>query len=166
MSITLRSAGSEDVLQVAEVILSSRRTFLPYAPLAHTDAEMRQWVRERLIPAGGTTVACDGESVIGVIAVAREADASWIEQLYVAPDHTDRGIGTRLLRHALASLELPARLYTFQANVRARSFYERHGFKATAFSDGSTNEEQCPDVLYELASSRAAVTAVTTHRSI
>jgi putative addiction module component (TIGR02574 family) len=43
------------------------------------------------------------------------------------------------------------RLYTFQANTRARSFWERHGFKAIAYSDGSTNEERCPDVLYELA---------------
>jgi hypothetical protein len=62
-------------------------------------------------------------------------------------------VSSRLLAHALASLDLPVRLYTFQANTRARSFYERHGFKAIAFSDGSANEERCPDVLYELASS-------------
>jgi ribosomal protein S18 acetylase RimI-like enzyme len=50
-------------------------------------------------------------------------------------------------------LALPVRLCTFQANVRARSFYERHGFKAIAFGDGNSNEERCPDVLYELPAS-------------
>jgi ribosomal protein S18 acetylase RimI-like enzyme len=78
---------------------------------------------------------------------------SWIDQLYVMPGHTEQGIGSALLAHALAALEPPVRLYTFQANTRARSFYERHGFHAIAFSDGSANEERCPDVLYELGPS-------------
>jgi hypothetical protein len=33
----------------------------------------------------------------------------------------------------------------------ARRFYERHVFKAVQFSDGQSNEEKCPDVLYERA---------------
>jgi hypothetical protein len=36
-----------------------------------------------------------------------------------------------------------------QCNDAARLFYEKHGFKAIAFADGSANEEQCPDILYE-----------------
>jgi hypothetical protein len=31
-----------------------------------------------------------------------------------------------------------------------QAFYQRHGFRAASFSDGSVNEESCPDVLYEL----------------
>jgi ribosomal protein S18 acetylase RimI-like enzyme len=68
----------------------------------------------------------------------------------VAPGYTGQGIGTRMLVHALSMLEPPVRLYTFQANARARTFYERHGFKAIKFGDGRDNEERCPDVLYEL----------------
>ena len=151
MDIMLRTATVEDAPHVAEVLLASRKIFLPYALLPRTEAEVCQWVEEALIPSGEVTVACAGSTVVGVVAVARESDASWIKQLYVAPGHTGRGIGTRLLVQALASLELPVRLYTFQANTRARSFYERHRFKAIAFSDGSSNEERCPDVLYELA---------------
>jgi hypothetical protein len=41
------------------------------------------------------------------------------------------------------------RLYAFQRNTRARSFYERRGFVAVAFGDGSGNEEGEPDVLYQ-----------------
>ena len=113
-------------------------------------------MREVLIPSGGVTVACAGAAVVGVLATARESNVSWVNQLYIAPSHVGQGIGSRLLAHALASVALPVRLYTFQANTRARSFYERHGFKAIALTDGSGNEEHCPDVLYELAASADA----------
>ena len=46
-------------------------------------------------------------------------------------------------------VQLPIRLYTFQCNEAARHFYEHHGFRAIAYSDGSGNEEKCPDILYE-----------------
>jgi hypothetical protein len=29
--------------------------------------------------------------------------------------------------------------------------YERHGFRAVAFSDEAANKARCPDVLYELS---------------
>jgi hypothetical protein len=41
------------------------------------------------------------------------------------------------------------RLYAFQRNTRARGFYERRGFVAVEFGDGSGNEEGEPDVLYQ-----------------
>jgi len=151
MSAELRAAVVEDATGVADVLLSSRRTFLSYAPLAHTDAEVRQWVSEALVPSGGVTVACMGGTVIGFLAATHESSVTWVNQFYIAPGHTGHGIGSGLLTLALASLAFPVRLYTFQANTRARSFYEHHGFKAVAFSDGSANEERCPDVLYELA---------------
>lgn len=150
MSLTLRAAAVEDAPSVAEVFLSSRKAFLPYARLAHSEAEVRQWIRQALIPSDGVTVACLDERVVGMVAVSRQADASWVDQLYVAPQSVGRGIGERLLAHVLSELPCPVRLYTFQANQRARKFFERHGFKAVAFTDGAGNEEQCPDVLYEL----------------
>jgi GNAT superfamily N-acetyltransferase len=152
MSAALRPATIEDAPRIAEVLLSSRKAFLPYACSAHTDAEVHEWVREALVPSGGVVVACVGAAIVGVLATARESDAGWVTQLYITPSHVGQGIGVRLLSQALRSLPSPVRLYTFQANARARSFYERHGFKAVAFTDGGANEEHCPDVLYELAS--------------
>ncbi|QDQ26109.1 GNAT family N-acetyltransferase [Chitinimonas arctica] len=149
--IILRPATSKDAPQVAEVLLLSRKAFLPYACGPHTDAEVYQWVREMLIPTGGVIVACSGTAIVGVLAIECTDELSWLDQLYLAPSHVGQGIGALLLDHALQVLPLPIRLYTFQANVRARAFYERHGFKAIAFTDGSENMEQCPDVLYELA---------------
>ena len=80
---------------------------------------------------------------------ATQPFASWIEQLYLLPAWVGQGIGTKLLDLARAELRPPIRLYTFQANERARCFYESRGFRAIAFGDGTGNEEKCPDVLYE-----------------
>src|SRR5262249_18291809 len=88
-----------------------------------------------------------GGEVVGLLAVSSKPDESWIDQLYLLPERIGAGIGTVLLERALAELPPPIRLYTFQANARARRFYEARGFEAIAFGDGSHNEERCPDVL-------------------
>ncbi|HLK57658.1 MAG TPA: GNAT family N-acetyltransferase [Chthonomonadaceae bacterium] len=159
MVVRFRPATLEDAPQVAEVYLASRMAFLPFAPSAHSDEEVRSWIANRLIPAGNVTVAVttlesghgETEEVVGMMALEREEGFGWIDQLYLAPSAVGRGIGTQLLERARAELEPPIRLYTFQANTGARRFYERHGFRALAFGDGTGNEEGCPDVLYEWA---------------
>lgn len=74
---------------------------------------------------------------------------SWIMQMAVQAELVNQGIGSQMLAHALRTLSPPIRLYTFQQNSGARRFYERHGFVAIEFTDGSGNEERCPDVLFE-----------------
>lgn len=147
----LRAASDGDAAAVAELLMASRHAFLPYAPMAHSPSDIHRWVQHTLIPGGGVTLACVGENIAGVLAVAQEEGIAWIDQLYLLPAFVGQGLGTRLLQHALDALPRPVRLYTFQANAAARRFYERHGFVAIALTDGSTNEERCPDVLYEWA---------------
>ncbi|HSC79639.1 MAG TPA: GNAT family N-acetyltransferase [Chitinolyticbacter sp.] len=154
ITFTLRPASSEDAPQIAELLISSRKAFIPYAPIAHPPADVHRWVEHALIPSGGVSVACQDGTVIGVLAVSRdEAGVGWIDQLYVAPAYPGHGIGASLLELALSSLARPIRLHTFQANGKARRFYERHSFQVVAYTDGSANEEGCPDVLYELTAS-------------
>lgn len=134
---------------VADVYLLSRKHFLPYVAPAHSDSEVRQWIRSELIPGGGVTVAmCDGE-VVGLMATSQGNACCWVDQLYLRPGFTSCGIGTQLIRLALSKLSAPVRLFTFQENTGSRRFYERAGFKVVERSDGSGNEEKCPDVLYE-----------------
>jgi GNAT superfamily N-acetyltransferase len=147
---SLRKAELSDTDAVAEILIQTRKAFMPYASLAHTEVEVHQWVMEVLIPSGGVTVYEENDSVLGMIAVSRDKKTSWIEQLYVTPSMVGEGIGTKLLDEAIKTLEKPIRLYTFQENTGARRFYERFGFQAIAFTDGQENEEKCPDVLYEL----------------
>lgn len=146
----LRPAAVADAPQVARVLIDARRELMPFAPSAHSDDEVRAWVREVLIPRGGVTVACFGDAVVGALAVSQADGMAWIEQLCVHPAQVARGAGRALLAHALATLPRPLQLYTFQANRHAREFYERHRFAAVAFSDGAGNEERRPDVLYRL----------------
>jgi GNAT superfamily N-acetyltransferase len=147
--LDVRAATVGDADAVADVYLRSRRELVACAPLVHSDEDVRDWIRRQLIPAGRTRVAVADGLVIGLLAVSSGTDCSWIDQLYLLPDWVERGIGTRLLERAQRELVPPIRLYTFQCNERARYFYERRGFRAISFGDGSGNEEKCPDILYE-----------------
>ena len=145
----LRRATEADADAVTEVYLRSRQELVPCAPLVHSDESVREWIQQKLVPAGSVTVASVAGVVVGFVAVSRSTECSWIEQLYVLPTYTRHTIGTVLLDHARNSLPPPIRLYTFECNDAARHFYEHHGFKAIAYGDGSTNEEHRPDILYE-----------------
>jgi ribosomal protein S18 acetylase RimI-like enzyme len=149
MHLLISPAVAEQAGSIADILIRSRAAFMPYAPSAHSDAEVRAWVRDRLLPGGGVTVATLDARVVGMLAVSTAAGCSWVEQMYVCPSAVDQGVGTRLLVRALRALPPPVRLYTFQANGGARRFYERHGFVAIASTDGAGNEERCPDVLHE-----------------
>lgn len=146
----LRRASSADANEVAGVLYEARTAHLPYA-LVHDRPSYDAWVAEVLLRAADVTVACEGSTIVGVLAIEVIDRCSWITQLYVRPGLVGRGIGSKLLRHALRAVRRPIRLQTFARNDGARRFYERHGFRAIAFSDGSANEERCPDVTYELA---------------
>jgi ribosomal protein S18 acetylase RimI-like enzyme len=89
-------------------------------------------------------VAESADRIVG-IAVLR---GDFLDHLYVRPDAQRRGVGAQLLKHVKRGRGR-LRLYTFEANDAARDFYEKHGFTAIAFGDGTANEEGAPDVLYE-----------------
>jgi len=152
-----RAAWPEEAAQVADVLLAARALHLPYAPMAHTAAEVHEWVSKVLLPAGGVRVIVARGAVRAMGAHGVDNGVGWIEQLYVAPGFNGQGLGSALLQRALAELHAagahPVRLWCFQANTGARRFYERHGFVAVDFTDGRGNEEGCPDVLYERSSS-------------
>ncbi len=147
--VILRPAILVDADAVSDVYLTSRKRFLPFAPSAHSDSEVRRWMRERVIPGGGVIVASMDDVIVGMMALSKSETHGWIDQLYLHPDAVSKGIGTQLLLHAKSTLGSPIRLYTFQDNTGARRFYERHGFVDLEFGDGAKNEENCPDVLYE-----------------
>lgn len=144
-----RRTTESDAGAVAEVYLRSRKEMVTCAPLAHSDESVRDWVRGQLIPRGNVTVVMLDGVIVGFVAISQTAACGWIDQLYVLPAYIRRGVGTALLDHARNALQPPIRLYTFQCNDVARHFYEHHGFKPLEYSDGSNNEENCPDILYE-----------------
>lgn len=145
----IRKAIATDAPAVADIYLASRKALVAFAPLTHSDGDVREWIAETLIPDGGVWVAEKDHSILGMMAVSKQDDASWIDHLYLDPTSTSQGIGTHLLEHAKSTLSSPIRLYTFQKNAASRKFYEENGFVAIHFSDGADNEERLPDVLYQ-----------------
>jgi len=93
----------------------------------------------------GVAVAEAEEGVVGFIAI----EGSFVEHLYIAPSHQGIGIGETLLSRAKELRPEGLMLWTFDGNHRARGFYEKRGFIAVEFTDGSRNEERTPDVRYE-----------------
>jgi ribosomal protein S18 acetylase RimI-like enzyme len=137
----IRRALSGDADAVAGVWLRSRQS-AAIPPAIHTDAEVRAWVTDVLIPSSEVWVATDGGEVVGLIALAGD----WVEQLYIAPEHQRRGQGARLLALAKANRSELA-LWTFESNVAAQRFYEAHGF--TRIGEVSTdNEELAPAICF------------------
>ena len=149
MNVDFRAAAAADADAVANVYLRSRKELVASAPLVHSDQAVRDWIGRTLIPVGRTTVAAVDDLIVGLMAVSNDGRCSWIDHLYLLPGWIGRGIGTQFLDRARRELSSPIRLYTFQCNHTARYFYERRGFTAIAFGDGSGNEEKCPDILYE-----------------
>jgi len=129
---------------VADVWLAARHAAVPaIPPPVHTDAEVRTWFREEVLPPGSEVwVAEEADGVSALLVL----DGSWVDQLYVRPGRTGHGIGSRLLEMA-KTRRSALQLWTFQSNEGARRFYERHGF--VAVETGADNEEGAPDVRYE-----------------
>jgi ribosomal protein S18 acetylase RimI-like enzyme len=142
--VAIRLATPVDAPGVADVYLAAFHATYAF-PLAHTDDQVRDWLRGIVAGEDRTWVAEAGGRVVGMIVL----DADGIDQLYVDPAWQGRGIGSRLVELAKRRRPDGLVLYTFQVNDRARRFYERHGFVATWFGDGSANEERQPDVRYE-----------------
>ncbi len=147
--VVLRPAAPPDADDIAEIMQASRHSHA-WMPVLHTPAEYRTFVREHVL-ARHVAVATIAQTAIGFI--AREGE--WIEHLYIRPQWTGRGVGGRLLDHVAGGMPV-ARLYCFQANDGARRFYEKRGFTAEAYGDGSANEEKLPDILYVRRQSAAS----------
>jgi GNAT superfamily N-acetyltransferase len=142
----VRRAEPADAGAVSRVYLLARHAAVPaIPPLVHPDDDVRRWIATEVLPHRETWVADDPDA--GAVAMM-VLDGSWLDQLYVHPDHQARRLGTALLDRAKQLRPTGLQLWTFQSNLDARRFYERHGFEAVERTDGTGNEERAPDVRY------------------
>ena len=86
-------------------------------------------------------LAMFNEVVVGLMAT----DGTWINQLYIHIDYQGKGIGSRMVNLAKQLSSGSLSLHTFEVNLKARRFYEKHGFSMVG--RGRDNEENLPDVL-------------------
>ncbi len=145
----VRPVRANDAADLASVYVRSREFGLPDVPCIHSRSEVRRWFGDEVIGHAEVTVAeVDGTVVALMVLEAGAGGRGWIEQLYVDPTWIGAGLGTRLLDRAILRFPDGVELWTFQANARARAFYERAGFVVAEETDGRGNEERAPDVRY------------------
>ncbi|MFJ7955014.1 GNAT family N-acetyltransferase [Streptomyces sp. NPDC096319] len=142
--LVIRRAADSDAAAVAEVWLRSYAAALPDVRRAHTDDQVRSWIRHVVVAGQETWVATADGTVVAMMAL----DDEELDQLYVDPPWRGRGIGDRLVELAKQRRAAGLALWTFQVNAPARRFYERHGFVEAERTDGARNEEREPDVRY------------------
>ena len=118
---------------------------LTFLPMLHTHEEHRVHIRERLLGEQEVWVAEQEGSIAGFAALTDDM----LTNLYVHPERQGRGAGGALLARAKERRPDGFTFWVFQQNTHARRFYERHGCRLVRLSDGSGNEENVPDALYE-----------------
>lgn len=143
MSFTHRRATADDVDPVAEVFSASFR-LLTFLPMLHTLAEDRTFIANVIFKDCEVIVAEDSSGIVSFLARQREE----VRLLYTRPDRIRRGAGTQLIEAAKKAAVNALELWCFQANARARRFYEARGFRAIRSSNGARNEEKTPDIRY------------------
>ncbi len=143
MPFTLRRATVADADAIAAVYSASFR-LLTFLPMLHTAAEYRSFIANVIFRDCEVIVAEDNSGIVSFLARQDEE----VRLLYTRPDRIGRGAGTQLIEAAQKSGVKALKLWCFQANARARRFYEARGFHPIRFTDGAGNEEKTPDVCY------------------
>ena len=148
MEPAIRRGEVADARAAADLYLRAREAALRAGSIpagVHDDEDVRGHFASHVVADCELWVAEDAGALAGILVL----DAEWVDQLYVDPDLTGRGIGSDLL--AVAKRERPQglQLWTFASNAGAQRFYERHGFVEVRSTDGRDNEERAPDILYE-----------------
>lgn len=115
-----------------------------YDTTLHSAAEYYVFYRDEVLLKDELWGVFNGSRLQGFIALL----PGWIDHLYVDPAIHGTGIGSSLVRLAQEK-QSELRLYTFQSNVNARAFYEKHGFVIEELTDGERNEEKMPDITYQ-----------------
>nr|WP_310524370.1 GNAT family N-acetyltransferase [Polymorphobacter sp.] len=152
MVLMYRLLGMADVVAAADLHRIAGALIPGYDTSLHSADEFHALYRDKVIVEGPVWGGFDGDLLLGFVALL----PGWIDHLYVDPGVHGRGIGSALV--AIAQREQDdLQLYTFQANVRARQLYERHGFVVEDLTDGQRNEEKMPDMRYRWVRRSASV---------
>jgi GNAT superfamily N-acetyltransferase len=154
MRVTIRRGTQTDAAPAANLWLRARKRSLSTIPApVHDDDDVHRWFASHVVCDTELWIAENGAGTpVGILVL----DGEWVDQLYVEPAMTGRGIGAQLL--SVAKRERPGglRLWTFASNTPAQRFYERHGFVQRDRTDGHDNEERAPDILYTWPGTEAA----------
>lgn len=138
--VRLRPASLGEAGRLALLQAEARRSST-MPPSVHDLSALATRLRERMAE-DETWVAEVGSDVAGYVRFTDE----WVDDLYVDPAWSRVGIGTFLLDLVKSGTPGGFGLWVFAENTDARAFYVRQGLLELETTDGSANEERCPDV--------------------
>jgi ribosomal protein S18 acetylase RimI-like enzyme len=143
---SIRPFLADDESEVVAVWHRSGRAAYPF--LANWQAlsleDAVEVFRATILARNEVWVCTQAQRVVGFLAI----QGSYLDRMYVAPEHWRTGCGEHMLDFAKALSPSGLELHTHQANSRARAFYERHGFTVVELGR-SPAPESAPDVKYE-----------------
>ena len=143
--LMLRPALPQDLAEIAELYIATRRASLPAMPApVDDDATIRAWFAALAEdPTSSKEVwVAEGDELLGFAVL----DGAWLDSLYVGPQYQARGVGSALLDLVKAQRPGGFGLWVFASNTAGRGFYHRHGLLELEHTDGSGNDEGAPDV--------------------
>jgi putative acetyltransferase len=148
-AVRLRSAGVSDAPDLARLHHAARAAAMPGLHEAHAIDDVATWIATVLMARHVVRVAEYAAGPVGYIGYGQDdRHGPMVLHLYLDPAWQRRGIGSRLLGDAMAALGPRIGLFCIARNAGARYFYEAHGFRIAATSDGAGTEEGEPDILY------------------
>ncbi len=128
--MNIRKAQPNDLSRIAEILVfNNRMNYFPiFKDAQYSFGEMqvvslidRYFQKEEVIR---NIYVFDDGLIKGFV----QMDGTEIEKLYVDPFFQSAGLGGELVEYAIEKLHAD-RLWALEKNVRAISFYQRHGFR-------------------------------------
>lgn len=101
------------------------------------EAEQRRLHEQRFAAQDFRIINVDGVDV-GVMAVVAEPDCVKLNQLFILPEHQNKGVGRECMLRIMAEARqrgVPVRLRVLKVNPRAQTFYQRLEFAPTGETD-------------------------------
>lgn len=144
----IRPLLDSDAEAIALIARHARSEAITGFPDLHTVDEDIAYYRSQIDASSGFAFTDEFGHILGFVMGA----GHMINHLYVGLEVQRLGIGSALLsRISDALVERPMQLWTFQSNVKAVTFYRKHGFVVVGQTDGAGNDEGLPDYLFERA---------------
>lgn len=153
-TITYRSALVDDAAQIAELIATGREQTYGLDPVSlaykelvsdQRDATSIGLIAQSILGSADAhfhRVAVEpasGQSIVGVALGSRGTNADILDNLFVDKAYQGRGVGSLLLGRFFMWATREQSLWLLANNVRARAFYEKHGFFITEGSEYEDN---------------------------
>ncbi|MDQ0415974.1 GNAT superfamily N-acetyltransferase [Croceifilum oryzae] len=119
----IREAHEADVPELRRIYLESRRKSFHWADVEKMTLEdFDQHTLEESI-----LVAVEDHNILGFASLY--LPDNFIHNLFVHPDFSGEGVGTKLLQSSIEKMTKPLRLKCVSENHRAMKFYEDHGWR-------------------------------------